>query len=89
MSPTEAEVTSVDRFGVRLLVRGKEYFLPYEEYPWFREAKIGDILDVQLLHEDHLCWPKLDVDLSVESLENPERFPLTYRTRPIAPRRRR
>jgi hypothetical protein len=68
-------------------VRDKEYFLPYDEYPWFREAKVRDVLNVRLLHEDHLHWPKLDVDLSVESLENPERFPLTYQAPPIARRR--
>jgi hypothetical protein len=86
---SEAEVTNVDKFGVWLLVRDKEYFLPYEEYPWFRDATIGDILSVQLLHEDHLRWPKLDVDLCVESIENPESFPLTYQAGRIASRRRR
>jgi hypothetical protein len=85
---SEAEVTNVDKFGVWLLVRGKEYFLPHEEYPWFRDATIDNILNVQLLHVDHLHWPKLDVDLSVESLEKPEDFPLVYQACAIVPRRR-
>lgn len=84
-----AEVTNIDRFGFWLLARGKEYFLPYEEYPWFKDARVRDILDVRLVHQDHLRWPALDVDLSLESLERPEAFPLTYRGRPAAPRHRR
>jgi hypothetical protein len=83
------EVTNIDAFGFWLLVRGKEYFLPYEEYPWFRDARVRDILAVTLVHEDHLHWPALDVDLSVESLERPESFPLMFKVRPAAPRRRR
>jgi hypothetical protein len=72
------EVTNVSAHGIWLFVGEKEQFLPYEKFPWFRDAKISDILDVQLLNGFHLQWPKLDVDLEVDSLENPERFPLTY-----------
>ena len=83
------EVTNIDRFGFWLLVRGKEYFLPYEEYPWCRDARVRDILNVVLRGQNHLHWPALDIDLSVESLDRPESFPLTYRGRAAAPRRRR
>jgi len=38
------EVTNIDAHGFWLLVRKKEYFLPYEEYPWFRDARVRDIL---------------------------------------------
>jgi len=27
-------------------------------------------------HPGHLYWPQLDVDLAIESLEAPEKFPL-------------
>ncbi|HUS93191.1 MAG TPA: DUF2442 domain-containing protein [Phycisphaerae bacterium] len=59
-------------------MRGTEHFLAYQHYPWFRDAKVRDILDVQLLHDQHLHWPALDVDLSVESLSHPEAYPLKY-----------
>jgi hypothetical protein len=88
-STSAVEVTNIDAFGFWLLVRGKEYFLPYEEYPWFRDARVRDILNVALRGQDHLHWPALDVDLSVESLDRPESFPLTYQGRAAAPRRRR
>jgi len=77
MDPT-ASVTSIDRHGLWLCVKGTEHFLSYEDHPWFREAKVRDILNVELLHEQHLHWPSLDVDLSVASLEDPGAFPLKY-----------
>jgi hypothetical protein len=39
-------------------------------------------LNVELPHPHHLYWPDLDVDLAVESIEHPERFPLVSRKRP-------
>lgn len=73
-----AEVTNIDHFGFWLLVENKEYFLPYGDFPWFRGATVDQILNVKLLHEDHLFWPDLDVDLSLDSLQCPESFPLIY-----------
>ena len=73
------EVTNMDRFGLWILVQEKEYFLPYAQYPWFKDAKVDQILNVQLLHEDHLHWPELDVDLCIESLEQPDKYPLIYK----------
>ena len=73
------EVSNIDKFGLWILVQDKEYFLPYDEFPWFRHATIDQILSVKLLHHDHLHWPELDVDLCVDSLAEPDKFPLIYR----------
>jgi len=75
-SISQVEVTNIDSHGIWVFVREKEYFLPYEDYPWFRDTKVADIINVQLLHDAHLHWPTLDVDLAVESLENPAKYPL-------------
>jgi hypothetical protein len=77
-STCEAEVTQIDGQGIWLLVGGAEYFLPYEEYPWFRDARVGEILNVELLDGNHLHWPALDVDLCLDSLNNPAGYPLKY-----------
>ena len=66
-------------FGMWLLVCDTEYFLSYKNYPWFKEAKISDIYNVKLLHGAHLHWPTLDIDLDLDALESPEKYPLTYR----------
>jgi hypothetical protein len=72
----EVEVTQIDQQGIWLLIGEKELFLSFENFPWFRNASVSAIHNVELLNERHLHWPDLDVDLSVESIEHPERFPL-------------
>ena len=80
---SEVEVGNVSKHGFWLLVAGREYFLAFKDFPWFEQAPIGQLLNVQLLHSRHLYWPGLDVDLSLDSIEHPERFPLTSRWRPV------
>lgn len=71
-----AEVTHIDMQGIWILIDDKESFLPFERFPWFKEASVGKIHNVELLKNNHLYWPDLDIDLAVESIEHPERFPL-------------
>ena len=75
-STLEAEVTHIDMQGIWVLIGDKESFLSFERFPWFRDASVGTIHNVQLLNNNHLYWADLDIDLSVESIEHPERFPL-------------
>lgn len=73
------EITNISEHGFWLFLKDKEYFLSFNEYPWFKNANISSITNVKLIHNHHLYWPKLDIDLSVEILANPEKYPLTYR----------
>jgi hypothetical protein len=57
----------------------RELFVPFEQFPWFKDASIAEILHVEQPNPGHLYWPELDVDLDVESIEHPERFPLVSR----------
>ncbi len=61
------------------MVRAHEHFLPYDEFPWFKDATVSSILDVKLLGHSHLHWPQLDIDLHTDSIENPKGYPLFYR----------
>ncbi len=70
------EVTNISQHGLWLLLEDEELFLPFAEFPWFREATIQKILHVELPSPNHLYWPELDIDLSVESIRHPELFPL-------------
>ena len=76
------EVTNVSPHGLWLLLGERELFLPFDKFPWFREAPIAKLVRVELPSPDHLYWPGLDVDLAVESIEHPERFPLVSKARP-------
>lgn len=88
-STSGVEVTNVSRHGFWMLVGEREFFLPFEKFPWFRDVPVGQILNVERPNPTHLHWPGLDVDLAVESIEFPERFPLVSRVRPRSrPRRR-
>jgi len=69
-------VENITPFGIWLFVKGKEYFLNYKEYPYFKDQTLKSIQKVELFHGFHLYWPDLDVDLEIDNLEHPEKYPL-------------
>ncbi|MBF0388252.1 MAG: DUF2442 domain-containing protein [Candidatus Omnitrophica bacterium] len=73
-----AEVTQISAHGVWMLVGDEEFFMSYEDFPWFRNATVTQIHHVRLTNEAHLHWPDLDVDLHLDSLKDLERYPLMY-----------
>ena len=76
-STSEVEVTQISKHGIWLRLKEKEHFLSFENFPWFKSAPVSAIHNVQLLNEHYLNWPDLDVDLAGDSIEHPERFPLS------------
>jgi len=72
----KVEVTNISSHGIWLLTEEKELFLSYEDFPWFKDAPVKKILNVKEIRPGHFYWPDLDVDLSIEMIENPEQFPL-------------
>ena len=75
------EVSLVSNQGFWLLADNEELFLAYADFPWFKEATIAQITNVQRPSADHLYWPSLDIDLSVESVRDPSKFPLISKAR--------
>ncbi len=75
------EVANISKHGFWLLIENKERFVPFKAFPWFQNAAIGELLNVELASPRHLHWPDLDVDLAVESIDSPERFPLVSKQR--------
>lgn len=73
---SEAEVTNISQHGFRLLLDGRELFAPFEQFPWFKQAPVEATLKLERATPGHLYWPELDVDLTVDSIEHPERYPL-------------
>lgn len=75
-----AEVTHISKHGFWLLLGDEALLVPFSEFPWFRQATVEQLCHVEWPSPDHLYWPLLDVDLSVESIRHPERFPLMSKT---------
>lgn len=69
------EVTNVSAHGIWLLAHDRELFMPYEVFPWFKDQPVRAIINVQEQNPGHFYWPELDVDLTTEIIEHPERFP--------------
>lgn len=79
MNISKPEITNISEHGFWVFLKCKEYFLSFDNYPWFKDATVSQISDIELIHNHHLYWPKLDVDLTTNILENPEKYPLTYK----------
>lgn len=93
-STFQVEVTNVSPHGFWLFIGEQELFVSFKDFPWFKDASIHEISRVELPTSDHLYWPELDIDLAVESLTYPERYPLisqaqlNKRSQPTKARRR-
>ena len=72
---TSVKVLSITDEGVNLSVAGKEYFISYNRVPWFRNARVSEIMNVTMMGRMGIRWEDLDVDLEIDSLEHPEKYP--------------
>ena len=76
----EAEVTNISKHCFWLLLGNEELAVSFNDFPWFKNATVEQLTDIQWPSADHLYWPKLDIDLSVHSIRNPAAFPLVSKT---------
>lgn len=81
---SQVEVSGISPHGIWLFLGDREAFLPFAEFPWFRDASVAGVLHVERPQPHHLYWPDLDVDLDVQSILHPEQFPLISREKPRA-----
>jgi len=70
------EVTHISSNGVWILAGDKELFMSYADFPWFKDVPVAKIINVEESQAGHFHWPDLDVDLTVDIIEHPERYPL-------------
>lgn len=79
MPNTSASVLMINSQGMMLSVDGNDYFVSYNRVPWLRDATINQALNVRKCGDIAIEWPDLDVDLEIESLRHPERYPLVMK----------
>jgi hypothetical protein len=48
-------------------------------FPWFAEATVKQISHVERFGADHMHWPDLDVDLTLDMIDHPEQYPLKFK----------
>jgi len=76
-STSVTEVTHISPHGVWLLTSaGKEIFMSFEAFPWFKDQPVRVIYNVEEPSRGHFYWPDIDVDLSLDIIENPSHYPL-------------
>lgn len=73
---TLVSVLMINDKGIMLSVKGNDYFVSFNRMPWIKSASIMDALNVQMSGRNAIEWPSLDVDLEIDSLKHPERYPL-------------
>jgi hypothetical protein len=81
------EVLNVSPHGFWLWIKAREYFLDFEQFPWFRQATLTQLFTVELHHVDHLYWPALDVDLDLDRIVHPGNYPLVAKSTETASER--
>ena len=79
---TLVSVLMINAQGIMLSVQGHDYFLSYNRIPWMQDAPIRSVLNVQMSGPEAIEWPDLDVDLEIDSLRHPERYPLLIKRSP-------
>jgi len=82
-SPTSvrsAVLTPPRRSGEKRVASAKYTRIYAAANTWFKKATIEQLSDVQWPTPNHLYWPQLDADLSVESIRDPAVFPLVSKT---------
>ena len=74
------EVTPISSHGAWLLTQTEKLFLSSDDFPWFRNQPGKSIIHVEEPFPNHFYWPEIDVDLTVERIKHPDRFPLQHTT---------
>ena len=77
-STSVIEVTHIDSRGLWLYVDGREHYLAFDAFPWFADATVRQISHIERQGADHFHWPELDIDLTLDMIANPEKYPLRY-----------
>ena len=75
-STLAVEITNISAHGIWILTRDRELFMSYDDFPWFKRQPVEAILNVVEESPGHFHWPDIDIDLTEEIIEHPERFPL-------------
>lgn len=72
-------VDKITKEGVWLSIDSHSYLLDFIRYPWFENAQASKVFQAEPIGREGICWDELDIDLSLDSILNPDRYPLKAR----------
>ena len=75
MIENDVAVTRVSSRGIWLKTHDRKFFLSYYDFPWFKNKPVQAVMHVEETSPGHFCWPEINVDLGLESIEAPNRYP--------------
>lgn len=79
INTSTCNVTGINDLGFWVLVEEKEYFIPFSDYPGFRDSSVKQILNIRFLPPAQLRWEEMDVDIELQALVEPASFPLIFK----------
>jgi hypothetical protein len=80
MTLSAAEITGINALGFWILIEDREYFVPFADYPAFQSGTVAQIYRFDHHAPQQIYWPELDIDIDLNALAEPERFPLAFRS---------
>lgn len=75
MIDEKVAVTRVSSRGIWLKTPDRKFFLSYYDFPWFKNKPMQAVLHVKELTPGEFYWPEINVNLGVDTLRSPHRFP--------------
>jgi hypothetical protein len=75
-STFSVRVGGITARGFWLLIDAQKVFVSYREFPWFREFTPNELARVCRPFPNHIRWPDFDIDLLLDSIRHPARYPL-------------
>lgn len=74
-----AEITNISSHGIWIYTDDQELFMSYNLFPWFKNKRINEVLNVKKISHNHLYWRDLDIDLTLDMIKNPTHYPLEFK----------
>jgi hypothetical protein len=71
------QITSIEKDGFWFLTENGEFFVSFSRYPAFKKATVNQIYNFRESHAE-LHWDELDIDIELDALKFPERYPLMF-----------
>lgn len=79
ISTSACNVTGINDLGLWVLVIDKEYFIPFSDYPGFKDSSVNQILSIRFHPPSQLHWKEIDIDIELDALSQPSSFPLIFK----------